>query len=106
MAKLANTLSFGLLDIGGAGTLLDGWGNIDVFHSGGMSKGGLAMLEAGETVKSAAAVSEEERQSYTRGGGNTNNINVSGVVDPIAAAGEVVRKLNRQNRLGMGSESW
>ena len=106
LAKLANTLSFGLLDIGGAGTLLDGWGNIDIFHSGGMSHGGLAMLEAGETVKSAAAVSEEERQSYTRGGGNTNNINVSGVVDPVAAAGEVVRKLNRQNRLGMGSESW
>ena len=106
LAKLANTLSFGLLDIGGTGTLFDGWGNIDIFHSGGMSHGGLAMLEAGETVKSAAAVSEEERQSYTRGGGNTNNINVSGVVDPVAAAGEVVRKLNRQNRLGMGSESW
>ena len=106
LAKLANTMSFGLLDFGGAGMLWDDWGSFDVFHSGGMSHGGLAMLEAGETVKSAAAVSEEERQSYTRGGGNTNNINVSGVVDPVAAAGEVVRKLNRQNRLGMGSESW
>lgn len=106
LAKLANTLSFGLLDLGGSGMLWDDWGSFDVFHSGGMSQGGLAMLEAGETVKSAAAVSEEERQGYTRGGGNTNNINVSGVVDPVAAAGEVVRKLNRQNRLGMGSESW
>jgi hypothetical protein len=107
LAKLANTLSFGLLDIGGSGLLWDDWGTMDIFHDGGMSHGGLAMLQAGETVKSAAAVSDEERHSYSnKGGGSTNNINVSGVVDPMAAAGEVVRKLNRQSRLGMDSGSW
>ena len=107
LAKLANTLSLGLLDIGGSGLLWDDWGTVDVFHDGGMSHGGLAMLAAGETVKSAGAVSEEERQSYSGNGtGTVNNIQVSGVVDPNAAAGAVIRKLNRQGRLGFGSGTW
>tara|TARA_Y100000593_G_scaffold94859_1_gene196702 strand:+ start:15285 stop:17303 length:2019 start_codon:yes stop_codon:yes gene_type:complete len=100
LAKLVNTMTFGLTDFGGAGTLFDGWGNIDIFHKGGMSHGGLAMLAAGETVKPAAAVSEEERQGYNNRGGTFNNtINVTTQRADSAFAGDLARKLARMQRL-------
>jgi TP901 family phage tail tape measure protein len=116
LQKLANTMTFGLTDVGGAGTIFSSWGDkfseMDSpswrslgFATGGVvPETGMYQLHAGETVRRAEGL-DSDTQEDPRGAGSVINnisINVDGALDSSSTAKAIMQSLtSSQHKLAM-----
>ena len=116
LQKLANTMTLGIFDFGGAGTVLDSWGDKfsdkakPAMRSLGFATGGVVpatgmyQLHAGETIRRAEGLdADAQDDAYGETGSQTNiSINVTGALDSTSTARSIMELVQQQtNRIAM-----